>query len=131
MQELTQTKKIIKNRLQLILRLIRRQEQLERVERELALLALDTLQLQGDRRALIAHGCHCFKKISYALDQAAHDRLSDEALDLLNEGLVLDEVGTKHGANLKLITQRASEIIQRDIGKRNFAVGRVKVTVKN
>lgn len=103
---------IIHNRREMILELIKLGSDPARIEREAALLALDTID--GLSKRSVKEACDCFIAIDYALDKKTRDKFSQEFLDLLNEGIILEEVGAKHGPNLDLMLKLAQNILKRD-----------------
>lgn len=120
MTSLIETKKLLKNRLGLILQLSKGRGDRQQLERELALLAFDLLQFNQNRNLLKREGCNCFKKIIISLGESLHGQLSEEALDVINEGLLLDEIGTKHGPDVELFQRQATRIIQRGVTDRSI-----------
>ncbi|MEK7537103.1 MAG: hypothetical protein AAB584_01525 [Patescibacteria group bacterium] len=110
---------IIQKRLRLILNLIKEGKDTAGIERETALLVLDVIDALQKGKTPLKDGCNCFIKIEYALDKKIRDQLSEEFEDLLNEMIILDEIGTKFGPDLSLIIKLATKILAKeDVSKK-------------
>ena len=112
---------IIKNRLAFILELIKEGKDIERIERETALLALDVIDGLRKKETSLKDGCNCFRKITYAIDLKTSNRMSEEFKDLMNEVLILDEIGAKYGPDIELLIKLATKILNRT-NKRSVAL---------
>lgn len=104
---------IIHKRLALILQLIKEGRDIARIERETAFLVLDTIDGITTKEIPLKEGCHCFTQIEYALDQKIRNRFSKEFEDMINEGLLLDEINTKYGPDIELLVGLATKMIIR------------------
>lgn len=105
--------KIIEGRLKELLALIKEATQINLIEREVALLAMDiTLTLKRDGK-LLEYGCNCFQKIDLAISGTLRKKLSNETRDLLNEMIILDELGKNYGPDLALIIQLTKKILDK------------------
>ena len=102
---------IIQKRLRLILNLIKKGKDIIGIEKETAFLVLDVIDFIQKREISLKGGCNCFLKVEFALDKKIRDRLSEEFEDLLNEAIILDEIGTKFGPDLNLLLELATKII--------------------
>ncbi|MFY9462622.1 MAG: hypothetical protein WAP52_00350 [Candidatus Sungiibacteriota bacterium] len=118
--------KIVQSRADAIVALIKMKEDTARIEREIALLALDTIYALRTKSISTKEGCRCFVMIQYALTRAMSAKLSEEARDLLNEGILLEEAGTPYGSDIALMLRLASGILERD---RRLYVAKAKVLV--
>lgn len=107
---------IVNNRQKAILGLIKEGKDLHKIEREVALLALDMLEALGTKALSLEEGTKNFLKIEYALRLDMEYKLSEEFRDLLNEVLLLDEIGTPYGPDLMLIRTLATKILKSDEG---------------
>lgn len=105
---------IIQKRLVLILRLIKENKDSNRIEREAAFLVLDTIDGIVKKEIPLKEACHCFARIEYALNQNIRDQLSQEFEDMLNEGLLLDEINTKYGPDVQLLVSIATKILTKE-----------------
>ena len=105
-------RQLIHNRLDDILSLIKGGTDPLRIERDTALLTLDILD--SLKTMSLKEGCGCFRRIDYALDQKTRNRFSEDFVDLLNEGVLLDETGAAHGPDLNLVLRLARDILERD-----------------
>lgn len=104
---------IIRTRVKAILDLVRGGKDVPRIEREIALLTLDIF---GALKAGILpkkEGCRCFRKIDYALAQTLRAKMSKDFCDLLNEGILLDEIKGSYGPSMEDIFTPALKILNR------------------
>lgn len=104
---------IIQNRVRFILELVKKGKDLVRLEREFALLVLEILDALQKSEIALKDGCNCFTKIVYAINLKTHQKLSEDFTDLMNEALILDELGTKYGPNIPLLVKLAMKILMR------------------
>ena len=81
------------------------------IEKETALLVLDVLDFLQKKHISLKDGYNCFIKIEYALNQKIRERLSEDFRDMLNEAIILDEIGTKFGPDLKLLMKLATKVL--------------------
>lgn len=103
-------KKAIEERKNTLLAFIKKGAQTALIEREIALLAFDiVLALQTEKLAKV--GSRYFREIDFALTGTLRKKLSEETRDLINEMLVLDELGETHGPNLTLAFDMAQKIV--------------------
>ena len=105
--------KIIHNRHKAILELIKKGKDIAKIERETALLVLDTINALQAKALSLKQGCKCFIKIDYSLNRDLENKFSEDFQDLLNEAILLDEVGTDYGPDLNGITKLAKKILNR------------------
>lgn len=105
---------IIQNRQKALLVLAGEGKDISRIERELALLALDVLDAMQKKALTLREGGKYFVKVMYALKTDTEGRLSGEARDLLNETMIMDEVGTAYGPDLTVVRTLITKILQRD-----------------
>jgi len=105
--------KIIENRVEFILDLIKGGKDIERIERETALLAIDVIDGLKKKEAPMKQACNCFRRIIYAIDYKTDNQLSNEFQDLMHEALILDELNTKYGPDLDLLIEAATKILTR------------------
>lgn len=106
-------KQIIHSRQQAILEMIKRGKDIPKIEREMALLVLDTVNVLPTESLSLKEGCKCFIQIDYAINQELENKFSEEFRDLLNEAMLLDEIGTNHGPDLNRIVELAKKILNR------------------
>ena len=115
---MTRQKKItavlIRNRQEILLDLIKRDAEPLRIERELALLILDVIDALETKSLSLKEGGQSFIKIVAALRLDTEARLSEEFRDLLNEAILLNELGTPYGPDLAFMRSLATKILQRD-----------------
>lgn len=104
---------IIQDRQKVILDSMRKKD-LGRIERELALLVLDILHALQIKSISLQDSCRCFRRVGYSLDPKVEARLSEEVQDLINEGMILDEIGTRYGPNVATMFALATDILQKD-----------------
>ena len=105
-----QMKQVIEARKNAVLAFIKDGARTDLIERELALLAIDiVLALRTEK--LAKAGCRCFKEIEFAMTGTMRKKLSEETRDLMNEMLLLDELGKKYGPVLTLAFDLAQKII--------------------
>lgn len=107
--------KIIENRLKELLALVKEAEQVDLIEREIALLAMDIILTLKKNEGLLKHGCNCFRKIDFAINGNLRKKLSNETRDLLNEMIILDELGENYGPDLNLVV----ELTKKTLDKQN------------
>lgn len=106
----TQLKKAIAERKNTLLAFIKKGARIALIEREITLLAFDiVLALQTEN--LAKEGSRCFREIDFALTGTMRKKMSEETRDLINEMLVLDELGETHGTNLTLAFDMAQKIV--------------------
>lgn len=105
---------ILDNRVQAVLRLIKQGNDVPALEREVALLAIDTMSALQAKHLSLKESCKCFVKIEYALRLDLEEKTSEEFQDLLAEAILLDEVGTKYGPDLARVQELAMTILNRD-----------------
>lgn len=105
---------ILDNRLQAVLLLIRRGNDVSALEREVALLVIDTINALQAKSLSLKEGCKCFVKIEYELRLDLEEKTSEEFQDLLAEAILLDEVGTAYGPDLARVQELAMNILNRD-----------------
>jgi len=105
---------IIKNRKKAALAHIRTGRNLPELEREMALLVLDILDALEAKSFTVTEGCKCFMEIEAVLDVKTRRRLSEEFRDLLNEAVVLDDMGTPYGPDLVRMRSLIAKILKRD-----------------
>lgn len=105
--------KIIEGRLKELLALIKEVDQVNLIEREIALLTIDIVLTLKKNRGLLKSGCNCFRKIDFAINGTLRKKLSNETRDLLNEMIILNELGDKYGPDLNLIVDLAKKILER------------------
>lgn len=106
--------RLIHNRLEGVFALIKTAKDIPRIEREIALLAFDIMESLQRKYLSLKEGCGCFTKIAHAINQRLGKKLSEEVKDLINEGLLLDEVGKAYGPNLDRFLDLAKKILHRD-----------------
>lgn len=105
-----QLKKAIEERKNTLLTFIKKGARTALIEREIALLTFDiVLALQTEKLAKV--GSRYFREIDFALTGTMRKKLSEETRDLINEMLVLDELGEAHGPNLTLAFDMAQKIV--------------------
>jgi hypothetical protein len=102
---------IIQERLKAILALIKDGKDVFALEREVAFLALDAIEALRKKEITFQKAHVPFVKIEYAIDQKLNARLSEEAKDLLNEAIILDEIGTPHGPDMNLLITLATKLV--------------------
>ena len=106
----THIKKAIEERKNTLLAFIKQGARVALIEREIALLAFDiVLALPTEKLAKV--GSRYFREIDFALTGTLRKKLSEETRDLINEMLVLDELGETHGPNLTLAFDMAQKIV--------------------
>ena len=87
--------------------LLKGKSNLRRFEREVALLALDALAgIKAKTLSPKAAG-RCFVDIEYALNQDIEKRLRPKFSEMMFEAILLDELGTKYGPDIRLLRRRA------------------------
>lgn len=102
--------KAITERKNTLLAFVKKGANLALIEREIALLAFDiVLALQTEKLAKV--GSRYFREIDFALTGTLRKKLSEETRDLINEMLVLDELGETHGPNVALAFDMAQKIV--------------------
>lgn len=106
----TQLKKAIEERKNTLLAFIKKGARTPLIEREIALLAFDIV-LALPTEKLAKEGSRYFREIDFALTGTMRKKLSEETRDLINEMLVLDELGETHGPNLTLAFDMAQKIV--------------------
>jgi len=104
---------IIQTRLKVILGLIKEEKEISQLEREMAFFTLDILNALQEKFLSPKDGSKFFLKVQYALRYEIEPKLSDECCDLINEGMLLDEVDTPYGPDLNLIYKSATKILKR------------------
>lgn len=104
---------IIHNRHKAILDLIKTGKDVSKIETETALLVLDTINALQAKAISLKESCKCFIKIDYSLNRGLEDKFSEDFQDLLNEAILLDEVGTTYGPDLNQIIKLATKILNR------------------
>jgi len=104
---------IIQTRLKVILGLIKEEKEISQLEREMAFFALDIFNALQEKSLSPKEGSKFFLKVLYALRYEIDSKLSEECHDLINEGILLDEVGTPYGPDLNLIYNSARKILER------------------
>lgn len=119
-------KDTIQERTKEILALAKNAKDVRALEHELAFLALDIIEALWRHEITFKQSHVPFVTIGYAFDQKLSAKLSKEARDLLNEGIVLDEVDTPHGPDINLLTTLATKIVGR--GK-HFTQAQIKSLV--
>lgn len=107
-------KQIVEGRTKELLALVKEGTQVNLIERELALLAVDILLALKKERGLAKAGCQCFLKIDLAMSGTLRKKLSEETRDLINEMIILDELGDKYGPELAIIVEAAKKILDRE-----------------
>lgn len=117
---------LIENRLKVILDLIK-QKNLLRIEKEVALLVLDIIDALQTKSLPLKQAGKCFIKIEYALNQEVRTKLSEDFKDLLNEGIILDELGKPNGADPTLMLTLATKILNKD---RALSQSKIKTLVR-
>ena len=106
----THIKKAIEERKNTLLAFIKQGARVALIEREIALLAFDiVLALPTEKLAKV--GSRYFREIDFALTGTMRKKLSEETRELINEMLVLDELGETHGPNLTLAFDMAQKIV--------------------
>lgn len=108
---------IIAGRLKELLALVREAVQVNLIERELALLAIDLILALKKDKGLAKVGCQCFLKIDFAISGALRKKLSQETRDLMNEMIILDELGDTYGPDLNRAVNAAKKILEKQNGK--------------
>lgn len=104
----------IENRKKAVLELVESGKEPLRIERAAALLVLDILDALQTKAITLKEGCKCFVDLEATLDYKTRKRLSEEFRDLLNEAILLDEVGAPYGPDLTLMRSLVAKILQRD-----------------
>lgn len=105
---------IIENRSKAVLALVAADRDTSRIERELALLILDILGAVQTKALTFRQGKNYVAKIAYAMRTDTEEHLSEEARDLLNEMIILDEAGTAYGPDFAFVRGLVVKILQRD-----------------
>ena len=105
---------ILNNRLRATLKLIKQGNDVLALEREVALLVLDTMNVLQGKSLSLKESCQCFIKIEYALKPDLEKKTSEEFQELLAEAMLLDEVGAAYGPDLIHIQELAMKILNRD-----------------
>lgn len=105
-----QIKKAIEERKNTLLAFIKKGARTALIEREIALLAFDIV-LALPTEKLAKEGSRYFREIDFALTGTMRKKISEETRDLINEMLVLDELGKTHGPNLTLAFDMAQRIV--------------------
>lgn len=105
--------KIIEGRLKELLVLIKEAVQINLIEREMALLAMDIILALKKNKGLLKNGCNCFRKVDFAISGTLRKKLSNETRDLLNEMIILDELGENYGPDLNLIVELTKKILEK------------------
>ena len=106
----TQLKKATEERKNTLLAFIKNGARTPLIEREIALLAFDIV-LALPTEKLAREGSRYFREIDFALTGTMRKRLSEETRDLINEMLVLNELGKTHGPSLTLAFDMAQKIV--------------------
>ncbi len=107
-------RKLIHSRLEEILGLIKKGNNVIRIETAVALLLIDVLHTIQTKSLTLKEGCGCFIKIDYALEEKIRKKMSEEFRDLLNEAILLDEVGTAYGPDLNKIQKLAVQVLSKN-----------------
>ena len=106
-----QVQKVIEERKKALLALFKKGgTDVHLIERELALLAIDVVLALQNKESANAGSRH-FREIEFAMSGTVRKKLSAETRELLNEMLILDELGDKYGPNLTLVFDTAQKII--------------------
>ena len=108
---------IIEGRMKELLNLIKKGAQVNLIERELALLALDVILAMKQEKGFHKFACNCFLKIDFSIIGTVRKKLSEEARDLLNEMIILDELGEEYGPDLNLIINLTKKIVEKQQSK--------------
>ena|SRR3989338_11552017 len=116
-------KDIIKARAEAIHEILSgREPDIQRLERETALLVFDVLAGLEAKALSFKVADKYFTDIEYAIDGALEKKVRPEFSQMLVEAMLLDEVGTKYGANLAELQKLATQILARDKKLVNYSV---------
>ena len=113
---------IIKTRVSAIRSLLKGKVDVARLEREVALLALDVLAAIETKALSPKEGGKIFVDLEYKMNMNVEKDTSDDFSGLTAEGMLLDEIGSKYGPNLAELRELATRILARDKKLVNYSI---------
>ena len=113
---------IIKTRVSAIRSLLKGKVDVARLEREVALLALDVLAAIETKALSPKEGGKIFVDLEYKMNMNVEKDTSDDFSGLTAEGMLLDEIGLKYGPNLAELRELATRILARDKKLVNYSI---------